>query len=119
MNIRQILEEALQKGEKIKQDVTAEILKNRLVHDLVSSDLVSMALSAVSSTRDGVTRVIRDNAKSVLRIMDLPSRNDLSSLQKKLDHLEKVVDRVGKKAITVKSLKKIQQRKNHRSSQSA
>lgn len=111
MTLKEFLEEAYAKGETLKEEITSEILNSKVFGELIRSDLFSKAVSTVVKTRDEVARVIRLNVKAVLAIMDVPTRHDLTDLKRKLDHLEKMVDRVGKKAITVRSLKRISLKK--------
>ena len=105
MNLKDLLDEALTKGEFLKEEITSEILRSRFLADLAKSDLFGKAVSTVIKTKEEVARIIRDNVKHVLAIMDVPTRQDLTEIKRKLDHLEKTVDKVGKRAITVKSLK--------------
>lgn len=68
-----------------------------------------MGLAAqLFKAKDEVSQAVKKNMKHIFDLMDVPSRNDLTRLEHKIDHLEKIIDRVGKKAITVKSLRKIQ-----------
>ncbi|MBX7149028.1 hypothetical protein K1X76_08070 [bacterium] len=106
MNLKSFLDEALEKGETLKEEITSEILNSKVVHELLKSDMFVKALSRVMQTKEEVTKVIRDNVKNVLKIMDIPLRNEISSLEKKLFSIEKNVDHIGKKAIPVKSLKR-------------
>lgn len=111
MNLKLLLEDALAKGENLKDELANELLNSKVLKDFLSSDLFAKAVSTAIKTKDELTRVVRQNVKHAMQVMDIPSRQDLSSLERKLDQLEKVVDRVGKKAITVKSIKSIQQKK--------
>lgn len=65
-------------------------------------------LNRFFQAKEEVSEAVKKNLKHVFELMDVPSRNDLTRLEHKIDHLEKIIDRVGKKAITVKSLRKIQ-----------
>lgn len=105
MNLKDLLDQALTKGEILKEEIASEILSSRFFSDLVKNELFAKAISTVLKTKEEVARVLRDNVKHVLDIMDVPSQSDLADLKRKLEHLEKTVDKVGKKRIMVKSLK--------------
>lgn len=111
MNLKLLLGEALHKGENIKDELAKEVLNSKVLKEFLDSDLFVKAVSTAMKTKDELARVIRHNVKNAMQVMDIPSRQDLSSLERKLDQLEKTVDRVGKRAITVKSIKSIQTKK--------
>ncbi|MDO8518803.1 MAG: phasin family protein [Deltaproteobacteria bacterium] len=111
MELKDLLKEALSKGETLKDEIATELLNSRVFAELAKSDIFAKAISTVLRTKDEVTRILRDNVKHVLELMDVPTRSDLADLKRKLDSLEKTVDKVGKKAITVKSLKTLTLRK--------
>jgi hypothetical protein len=111
MTLKNLLNEALSRGENLKDELVDEVLKSKVLQEIVQSDLFAKAVSTVLKTKDEVAKVIRQNVKNVLKVMDVPSRNDIVNLSHKLDHLEKMVDRAGKKAITVKSLRNISHKK--------
>lgn len=111
MSLKDFFDEALVKGETLKEELLTEMMKSKALKDFVKSDLFVKAVSTVLKTKDEVTHIIKDNVKGALRIMDVPSRNDVDKLGRKLDQIEKMVDRAGRRAITVRSLKKIKKRK--------
>ena len=111
MNWKDFLGEALVKGENLKDELVSDVLKSPLLKEILESELFVKAVTTALKTKQELTRAIRHNIKAVFQIMDVPSRHELLHLEKKLDHLEKVVDRVGKRAITVKSIKRLQRRK--------
>lgn len=111
MDFRNFVNQALVKGENLKDEITEEILKSPVFKEFARSDLFERAVSTVVKTKDDVARSIRQNVKTVLKLMDIPSRNDVNSLERKLAHIAKELDRVGRRTITVKSLKKIKRRK--------
>ena len=115
MNLKDFLSEALVKGEALKDEFAGEVLKSRVLQDLVRSDLFSKAVTKVLKTKEEVEKVMKHHVKNVLSIMDVPSRSDIGSLEQKLHHLEKVIDRVGKQSVTVKSLKTLARKKGRKS----
>ncbi len=111
MNFKDFLNEALSKGENIKEELLSDLLSSKILHEVLSNDLFVKAVSSAIKTKEEVAKVIKDNVKTVLKIMDIPSRNDLVAIKHKLEHLEKVIDRIGKKGLTSKSLSTIQFKK--------
>lgn len=112
MTLKKIIDEAYVKGCNIKEDLISEVFGNKKIKEFLNSDIFVAAISKVIQTRDEVSKVIRKNVHGVFEMMDVPTRREMDTLQRKLDHLEKSVDRVGKKIITVKSLKKIKNSKS-------
>lgn len=112
MNLRSFLDDARLKGEGIKDQILSELMQSEVLKDLLKSDLFAKAITTVLRTKDEVALVLRNNVKHALRIMDVPTQHELNSLERKVDQMEKSIDRAAKKAITVRSLKKIQKRKN-------
>lgn len=111
LNIKDFLDNALSRGENLKEEITRELKKSKMVHEILKNEFFIKGLSTIIKTKDEVSKAIKDNVKNVLKVMQIPSKNDLSHLEHKLSSIEKSVDKVGKRAITVKSLRKISQAK--------
>lgn len=114
MEWKSLINEALVKGGSLKEVLAGEVLNSRAVKELLQSDLFARAVTSVLRTKEDVKRAIRQNAKVVLELMDVPSRGDMVQLERQVERLEKNLDRVGKRAITVKSLRRIKQRSDTR-----
>lgn len=106
--LKNFLDEAFVRGKQVKEEVLSQLLQSKMLEEVARSDFFSKAVTRVIKTKEDVAKALKKNVEAVFQIMDIPSRNDFSHLEQKIEHLEKVIDRVGKKAITVKSLKKIQ-----------
>lgn len=111
MTLKDFFDEALVKGESLKAELLSEIARSRLLRDFSQSDIFARAVSTVVKTKDEVSRFIRENVKTVMSVMDVPSRHELETLQRRLDQLDRTVEKVGKKAITIRSLKRIGMKK--------
>ena len=105
------LDQALVKGESLKSELLSEVFDSKVVKELLKSDLFAKAVTTVIKKKDEITEVILTNIKNVMHVMDVPSKKDLKNLSYKVDSLEKAIDRVGRKAITAKSLRTINKRK--------
>ncbi len=108
MSLQNLFNEAYYKGKNIKAEILSDLLNSKMMSEIVNNEFFARALAKVIQTKEEVTRAVRRNVQTVFHLMDVPQRHELTQLQRKLEHLEKTVDRVGKRAITIKSLKKIQ-----------
>ncbi len=106
MNFKYILDEAINRGEKIKQEVIAEILKSKTIQEIVMNKNFVKAVTRLIETKEEVKKVINKQVKTIFDMMDVPTQRDLLKIGKKLTKLESILNRVGRKTIPVKSLKK-------------
>ncbi len=110
MDLKNFLDEAFNKGKNIKEEIVNEIFSSKMLSEVVNNDLFVKAVSKAIETKEEVTRVLRHNIQTVFKVMDVPSRSDLENLNRKIDHLEKSIDKVGKRSLTATSLRKINRR---------
>lgn len=106
MKIKSIIDDALDRGEKIKEDVLNELFKSRTIQDLVSNTHFVKAISRVIETKEEISRSLNKQIKSIFQAMDVPTKADLKKIGRELTKLEKLIDKVGGKKISVKTLPK-------------
>ncbi|HCU24204.1 MAG TPA: hypothetical protein DF383_04225, partial [Deltaproteobacteria bacterium] len=82
------MEEAFHRGEKIKNQLVHDLLNSETVGELMQNEYFLKSLSALMNTRYELKKAFRSNIKSVLRIFDLPSRDEIHSMERKLSRLE-------------------------------
>ena len=111
MTFKDFFDEALVKGEHIKDEILSELTKSKFLNELLKSDHFAKAVSSVIRTKHEVAKSIRKNVQAMFQVMAVPTKADLNSLEHKLDNLEKTLDKVAKRVITVRSLKKINLKK--------
>lgn len=95
--LKEVLEDALERGEKLKRDIVGEVLKSAVFSDLVSSRRFIDAVTKIIHTKDEVGRFIRHNVQDVLKVMSIPSKQDLDSCEKRIHKLERELDHVGRR----------------------
>lgn len=111
MNLKTLLDEVIERGEKIKDEVLAEIVKSKKIKEIVSNQHFLHALTRVISTKDEVKRVLNKQVKTVFDLMDVPTQMELKNIASKLRKLEAFIDKLGSHKISVKALT---QNKTHR-----
>lgn len=106
MNLKAILDEAKSRGEKLKNEVIAELLKSKTLSEIVSNKHFITALTRVIQTKDEVKKTLNTQIKAILDVMDVPSKEDIMGIAGKLGSLEKIIDKVGRKTIGINILPK-------------
>ena len=94
--IREVIEDAIARGEKIKNDIVGQILKSATFNDLVNNRRFTQTITKVIQTKNEITRTIQRNVQDALRTMSIPSKSDFSSYEKRVDQLEKKLDSLGR-----------------------
>jgi hypothetical protein len=107
MDIKSIFDEALSRGEKIKSEVVGEILNSKTFQDIISNKNFIKAVSTVIQTKDEVKRAISSQVKHIFQVMDVPSKDELLNVAKKLSHMEKVIEKIGRSRIAVSILPRL------------
>lgn len=107
MDIKSIFDEAISRGEKFKSEVVGEILNSKTFQDIISNKNFIKAVSTVIQTKDEVKRVISTQVKHIFEVMDVPSKDELLNVAKKLSHMEKVIEKIGRSRIAVSILPRL------------
>ncbi|MCP5463693.1 MAG: hypothetical protein H7A33_01580 [Deltaproteobacteria bacterium] len=111
MNLKAILDEALQKSEKVKEEVLKEVLKSKTIKEITANRNFVNAIARIIETKDDVKKVINKQVHNVFSVMDVPSQKDIKKIANKLSNLEDLIDILGSKTVRVSSLKKSKSKK--------
>jgi hypothetical protein len=107
MNLKDILNEARFRGEKVKNEVVAELFKSKTLQDIVGNKHFIKALTRVIHTKDEVKKAISTQMQNIFDVMEVPSRADIIKIAGKLGNLEKVIEKIGRSTIAVNILPKL------------
>ena len=100
MNIRHAMEEALHRGEKFKDQLFTEVLSSDTVNGLLQNDLFLKSLTKVLNTKYEVERAVRTNIRHVLKALNVPSRDEINTMERKIHRLEHEIDGIHRKILT-------------------
>ncbi len=102
MNIRNAMEEAFQKGEKLKEQIIQEVMGSHTVNDLMQNEYFLKSLSVLLNTKYELKKALRSNLRNVLRLFNLPSRDEIHSMERKIHRLENEMDGINRKVMTAR-----------------
>lgn len=106
MNLKDLLDEALSRGEKLKDEILEDIVKSKTLNRIVSNPNFASAVGRVIETTDEVKKVIQKQVKGLFEVMSVPTKHDFAKVGHKIAEMEKSIEHLGAKKIQVKRLAK-------------
>ena len=103
--LRQVIDDALSRGEKLKKDIIAEIISSATLRDLVNNKAFISTVAKVIQTKQEVSATLKQSVHEALKVMKIPSREAIQGYERKILSLEKHLDQLDRK-LMVKSAKK-------------
>ena len=90
--LKEIIDDALTRGEKLKKDIVGQILKSATLNELVHNRRFAETVAKVIHTRDEIARTLQKNIHDALKAMKIPSRDQLNVYERRVQQLEKRID---------------------------
>lgn len=94
--LKEVIDDALARGEKLKKDIVGQILKSSTLNELINNKKFSDAIARVIQTRDEIGRTLQKNVTEALKAMSIPSRNQITAYEKRVQLLERRIDTLGR-----------------------
>lgn len=92
--LREALEDALARGEKLRQDITKEILDSQVFTDLANNQHFVNAVARVIRSKVEVARSLQLRIKEILEVMNIPTRHQVRTYEQRVIGLEKTLDSI-------------------------
>jgi polyhydroxyalkanoate synthesis regulator phasin len=97
--LKEALEDALARGEKMRQEITREILNSQVFSDLANNQRFVSAVARVIKSREEVARSLQRRVQEAISSMKIPSRAQVKAYEKRVAHLEKEIDVISRKLL--------------------
>lgn len=94
--LREILEDAICRGEKLKKDIVRQVLSAAALNDLINNKRFAHSIARVIRTKHEISHLLRRNVQDILRMMSIPSREQISAYERRVQRLEGQIDRLGR-----------------------
>ncbi|OGP12863.1 MAG: hypothetical protein A3F89_05410 [Deltaproteobacteria bacterium RIFCSPLOWO2_12_FULL_50_11] len=101
--IREVIDDALARGERLKKDIIAEIVTSATLQDLINNKAFIDTVAKVIHTKHEVVSTIRQNVQEALRVMKIPSRSQIQRHERRVLQLEKQLDQLNRRMILKKA----------------
>lgn len=95
--LREVIDDALQRGERLKRDIVEQILKSATLNELINNKRFTESIAKIIQTKDEVGRILRQNVQDALKVMSIPSKQQIVSYEKRVEQLERKIDSLGRR----------------------
>jgi len=103
--LKEALEDAFARGEKLRHDITNEILHSQVFSDLANNPHFVNAVALVIRSKSEVTRTLQKSIKESLKLMKIPTREQVRTYERRISQLEREIQNVMRK-LTGKVIRK-------------
>lgn len=94
--LKEVIDDALARGERLKKDIVGQILKSATLNDLINNHRFTQTIARVIQTKDEISRSIQKTVQETLKLMSIPSKNQIASYEKRVHQLEKQIASLGR-----------------------
>ncbi len=88
MNVRKFLNDAMEKGEQIRGKFVGDLLRSRFVNQLLKNEKFLNGVVGIINAKSGVEKTIQGKMNHVLKIFEVPTRDEVKAMERKIHKLE-------------------------------
>ncbi|MCB1214840.1 MAG: hypothetical protein KDK66_05120, partial [Deltaproteobacteria bacterium] len=81
MDIKGVMEEALERGEKFKEQLFVELVNSDVINKLLQNETFLKSLGKVLNAKYEFQRSLKANLKTILKTLDLPNNSEVKSME--------------------------------------
>ena len=100
--LKEVIEDALARGEKLKKDIVGQILKSATLNELVNNKRFAETIARVIQTKDEIANALHRNIQDVLKVMKIPSKHDIAAYERRVQKLERELNSLGRRVMKKK-----------------
>lgn len=97
--LREVIDDALARGERLKKDIVGQILKSASLNELISNKRFAEAIARVIQTKDEIGKTLQRSVQDALKVMSIPSKNQIAGYEKRVEQLERRIDTLGRQVM--------------------
>lgn len=102
MSLRTAMEEAFQRGEKFKEQLFDDVINSEALNGLLQNEVFLKSLTKVLNTKYELQRALKTNMRTMLKAFNVPSRDEVHSMERKIHRLENEIDGIHRKILTTR-----------------
>jgi hypothetical protein len=102
MSLRSAMEEAFHRGEKIKDQFFSDMMNSPTVNHFLQNDLFLKSFTKLLNTKYELKRAFKTNFRTMLQVFNVPTRDEINSMERKIHRLENEIDGIHRKILTAR-----------------
>lgn len=102
MSLRSAMEEAFHRGEKIKDQFLNDMMNSPTVNHFLQNELFLKSLTKLLNTKYELKRAFKTNFRTMLQVFNVPTRDEINSMERKIHRIENEIDGIHRKILTAR-----------------
>lgn len=102
MSLRSAMEEAFHRGEKIKDQFFNDMMNSPTVNHFLQNELFLKSFTKLLNTKYELKRAFKTNFRTMLQVFNVPTRDEINSMERKIHRLENEIDGIHRKILTAR-----------------
>jgi uncharacterized protein Yka (UPF0111/DUF47 family) len=102
MSLRSAMEEAFHRGEKIKDQFLNDMMNSPTVNHFLQNELFLKSFTKLLNTKYELKRAFKTNFKTMLQVFNVPTRDEVNSMERKIHRIENEIDGIHRKILTAR-----------------
>lgn len=100
MSLHNFFEQALQRGERIKSQMLEDLMNSGMVNQLLKNEKFLNAVVALLNVKSSVEKKIHRNINFLMKMCEIPTRDEIQGMEKKIRHLETEIEGIHRRVLT-------------------
>ena len=97
--LREVINDAIARGERLKKDIVGQLLKSEALNELLGNKRFAETIVKVIQTKQEVSRSIHSRIQEALASMNVPSRSQIADYEKRVQTLERKISSLGRESV--------------------
>jgi len=100
MSLQNFLEQALQRGERIKSQMFEDLMNSGFVNQLLKNERFLNTVVTLLNMKSGLEKRVHRKINSLMKLCEIPTRDEIQGMEKKIRHLETEIEGIHRRVMT-------------------
>ena len=100
MSLQNFLEQALQRGERIKSQMFEDLMNSGVVNQLLKNEKFLNTVVALLNMKSSLEKRVHRKINFLMKLCEIPTRDEIQGMEKKIRHLETEIEGIHRRVMT-------------------
>jgi hypothetical protein len=100
MSLQNFLEQALQRGERIKSQMFEDLMNSAFINQLLKNEKFLNTVVTLLNMKSGIEKRVHRKINSLMKLCEIPTKDEIQGMEKKIRHLETEIEGIHRRVMT-------------------